>query len=72
MNATLTFEKDEKTQLLLALHAREIATEVSELSVDIRSWVKHGHSFKTIEEALEHVRERLPMERINECYEVLP
>ena len=60
MKATLEFElPEEEEDLQHALHALDWALVVWDLDQDLRSYLKHGNDFKSVDEALEVVRERL-------------
>ncbi len=54
MRATLTFDlPDEDYFFECANKGFEIVKELTELQQTLRSHVKHGHNYKTIEDALE-------------------
>ena len=58
--AKLEFNLPEEEQdFKLASRGGEYFSVIWEALNDIRNYLKHGHSFKTIEEALENVRETL-------------
>lgn len=60
MTATLTFTLPEEAhEHQCAVYAARIVSEMFDLDEQLRSWLKHGHSFKTPDEALEAVRSRL-------------
>ena len=62
MKTKLTFEFDDNDGFddpKIYIHARDINCGVTELREAIRSKLKHGHEFKTADDALEWVREEL-------------
>ena len=60
MTATLTFNlPDDQYELACALAGRAMAAEVNDLQGQVRSWLKHGHDFKTPGAALEAVRDHM-------------
>ena len=60
MKAILEFNlPEETTEHLLAIHGVDFNSVCWELDECLRGWLKHGHEFKTIEEALEAVRNEL-------------
>lgn len=61
MRTKLTFEFDEDAidDPKIYIHALDINYGVTELRESIRSKLKHGHNFKSADEALEWVREEL-------------
>lgn len=60
MKAILEFNLPEETiEHLLALHGADYSIVCQELDERLRGWLKYGHEFKTIEEALESVRNEL-------------
>ena len=62
MKATLEYELPEEQELyLLAVKALDTQCEIDEIDNQLRSWWKHGgHDFKTPEDVMEWVREKLP------------
>ena len=57
MKATLEFNlPDEATEHRWAVQAAELAGAVSFAEDQLRAWLKHGHQFETVEEALEACR----------------
>ncbi len=62
--ATLTFNlPEEQLEYRTAVHASDWKGVVWEVSMFLRNKLKHGHEFKTADEALEAVRDEL----WNEC-----
>lgn len=60
MKATLEFNlPEESNQHLVAVRSMDLAIEMQGAWEQVRSWLKHGHSFKTPDEALEAVKTRL-------------
>ena len=60
MKAILEFNlPEDSTEHLLAIHGADYSIVCWELDEIIRSWLKHGHKFMTIKEALESVRNEL-------------
>ena len=60
MKATLTFNlPDDNSDFLLAQRGKDYYSYLWDLDQDLRSWLKHGHQFKSIDEALERIREEL-------------
>ncbi len=60
MKATLEFTlPDEREEHLVAVHAENLYFALYEIDGQLRNWLKHGHEFKTADEALEAVREFL-------------
>lgn len=60
MKATLEFNiPEESNEHLIAVRSGDLATEMQHSWEQVRSWLKHGHTFKTPDEALESVRELL-------------
>ena len=49
-------EKDEHT---LAIKGGEFWSALWELDQDLRGWLKHGHQFKTVDDALDTIREKI-------------
>jgi predicted DNA-binding protein len=57
MQATLSFNlPEESTEHLDALEGRDWKTVVYELNEQLRTYQKHGHSFKTADDLLEELR----------------
>lgn len=60
MKATLEFNLPEEAhEFYIASRATTLALEVNAVREKIRSWLKHGHEFKTPDEALVAVRDEL-------------
>ena len=60
MKATLTFNlPEDNDEFTLAQRGREYYSYLWDLDQDLRSWLKHGHQFKSVDEALERIREEL-------------
>ena len=60
VKATLKFNlPDDQGNFVLASHASELAIDISTLREQTRTWLKHGHEFKTPGEAIEACREIL-------------
>lgn len=60
MKATLEFSlPEEREEFRVASRAGEMALVVADLDMKLRGWLKHGHGFKTIEDALQEVRNEL-------------
>jgi ABC-type transporter Mla subunit MlaD len=70
MTATLSFGDDEKSHMLLAIHAPDVARIVTDADAAIRNLRKHGHTFKDADEALDACRALLSdaVAVIQECY----
>lgn len=51
---------EEKSDLLLAQRGSAFFCKFWELSQEIRTYLKHGHNFKTPDEVLEWVRDNIP------------
>ena len=57
MKAILQFDlPEESVDHLWATHAHLLAATITYTMETTRSWLKHGHQFKTPEEAIEAVR----------------
>lgn len=60
MKATLEFDlPEDHHEHLLAIHGVNLHGALWNLDQQLRTWVKHGHKFKSTEEALEYVRHEL-------------
>ena len=60
MKATLEFNlPEEAAEFYLATNSAKLALEVSGIRERLRSWLKHGHEFKTPDDALIAVRNEL-------------
>jgi len=60
MTATLSFQlPEESTEHKLAVNGAEIAYQVRAVDQQLRNWLKHGHEFKTADEAITATREML-------------
>jgi hypothetical protein len=58
MRATLEFTLPKETvEHQWAVNAPKMAGCISETDEKLRSWLKHGHTFKSADDALEAVRE---------------
>lgn len=63
MTATLTFNlPEEDSEYKRAIFANDIHMQIDSARNQIRGWLKHGHNFKTPDEALEACREWLIFE----------
>ena len=57
MNATLTFNLPEDQQAHnQAVHASDMASAINDHMMTTRSWLKHVHSFRAPDEAIEACR----------------
>ena len=57
MEATLKFNlPEEREDHLLAVRAGDMAAGVADAMEQTRCWLKHGHDFKTADEAIEACR----------------
>ena len=60
MKAILEFNlPEETTEHLLAIHGADFSYVCQDLDEQIRSWLKYGHEFMTIEETLKAIRNKL-------------
>jgi len=60
MKAILEFNlPEDQAEHSWAVNAFRMASVISEVMNETRSWLKHGHNFKTPDEAIEAVREML-------------
>lgn len=60
MKAVLEFNlPEEAIDHLLAIHGADYNVVCQDLDECLRDWLKHGHEFMTIEEALDSVRDKL-------------
>jgi hypothetical protein len=60
MHATLKFNlPEETTEHLWATNGGRMASAICEVLDKTRSWLKHGHEFKSPEEAIQGCRELL-------------
>ena len=60
MTATLTFNlPEEAAEHRLACNAALLASTVTDADQKMRNWRKHGHPFKSPEEALDYCRATL-------------
>lgn len=48
---------EEENEFRVAQQGRDLLSFIWEFSQQLRSWDKHGHSFKTADEAIDGVRE---------------
>lgn len=59
MKATLTFNEDERAELLLAIHAGEIRSALDSIRDKVRTMWKHGEyddaTTKVIDEIYQHI-----------------
>ena len=49
----------ETKEHLVAIHAMDWAMCLWDIDQDMRSWLKHGHTFQNADEAIERLREML-------------
>lgn len=64
MQATLKFNlPEEDVNLRHALNATDMAIEISDVDAQLRSWLKHGHMFTSVDEALQETRNLLTRAR---------
>lgn len=60
MKATLEYNLPEEQDLYIgACQGVNIKNVVRDIDNEMRNWLKHGHSFKSADEALENVRRML-------------
>jgi hypothetical protein len=60
MKATLEYNLPEEQDLYIgACQGVNIKNVVRDIDNEMRNWLKHGHSFKSADEALEKVRQML-------------
>jgi hypothetical protein len=60
MKATLEYNLPEEQDLYIgACQGVNIKSVVRDIDNEMRNWLKHGHSFKSADEALEKVRQML-------------
>ena len=60
MKATLEYNLPEEQDLYIgACQGVNINNVVRDIDNEMRNWLKHGHSFKSADEALEKVRQML-------------
>jgi hypothetical protein len=58
MRAVLEFElPEEHTDYMWAVHGEDYWSSLLSVDEKVRGWIKYGHSFDTVEDALEGVRE---------------
>lgn len=57
---------DEENELKLAQRGRDYYCIIWNILQEIRNWLKYGHDFKTVEEALENIRELLLESKIED------
>lgn len=58
MKAMLAFKlPEESDEFKLATRGGEYYSFIFDLDSDLRNWLKHGHTFKTPEAVMEHIRE---------------
>lgn len=62
MKATLEFnlgDLDDEVAHGLAIHGQDFALVCVDIDQVLRDWLKHGHNFKTADEALQEIRDVL-------------
>jgi hypothetical protein len=60
MKAILEFNlPEENSEFLMAQRGGDYFSYLWDLDQQLRSWLKHGNEFKTVNEALEAIREEL-------------
>jgi hypothetical protein len=60
MKAKLTFNlPEERDELKLAQRGADYFCFLWDLDQELRSWLKYGHNFKTPDEVIEAIREKL-------------
>lgn len=60
MKAIIEFNlPEEDRDFRLAANAGKVVGAIYDIREDMRIWLKHGHTFKTADEALEAVRKQL-------------
>lgn len=60
MKATIDFSLPEETyEHLQAIHAHEAWAALSNLDYKLRSIIKHGHNYKSVEELAHEIREEI-------------
>jgi hypothetical protein len=60
MKAKLEYNLPEDQSLFdAACKATDLRSAVSDFDNELRDWIKHGHNFKTADEALDKARETL-------------
>ena len=60
MKGTLEFNlPEEREDHSLAIHGLDFALVCWDMDTKLRGWLKHGHKFKTADEAIESARENL-------------
>jgi len=60
MKATIEFDlPDEQEDLERCIHSLDWALTVHDLDQELRKFLKYGHTFKTPDDALETIRQRL-------------
>ena len=60
MKATLEFNlPEETTEHYNAVHGHEFAAALWELDQQFRSWLKHGHTFESVDQTIEFIRDEL-------------
>jgi len=64
--ATLEFDlSEEESDFKCAVNGRNYQLALYEVDQKLRGWLKHGHEFKTVDDALEKVRDELHQELNN-------
>lgn len=65
MKATLEFQlPEEQSDFKLAQLGSDLHVFVKDLDNELRSYLKHGHQFKTPDEVMEHIRNLIVGENI--------
>lgn len=60
MKVILEFDTpEEQADLLRAFMANDMARDINDLMMKTQGWLKHGHGFKTPDEAIEEIREMM-------------
>lgn len=60
MKHTIEFDGyEERTELLHAVHAADYVCALEDIRHRVRGYWKHGHNFKTIEDAIECIYEHI-------------
>jgi GGDEF domain-containing protein len=63
MKATLEYNlPEDQREHEIALNGYKYCLILSDLDNDLRLYMKHGHGFKTADEVLEHIRQRIHQE----------
>lgn len=60
MKATLEFNlPKEQHEFRVASRAGEMASDLSDLDMQLKGWLKHGHSFKDVDSAFQYIRDTI-------------